>query len=128
MAIYQWHGVTVPERIILQPETISAADITGEQDAEVRRVMVERFGADRYIRESGAKIISKDDWGTLYRAEMPNDEALVMVNVINATPEPDGSFHDYWIRVEPSVKTPLDAIAWTFDMDPKVYAQIGVQT
>jgi len=115
--------VTIPERIILQPETIAAGEITAERNAEVRRVMLERYGQARYIRESGAQVVHRDDWGTLYRAELVDDEPLVMVNVLNATPEPDGSYHDFFLRVPPTVRTALEAVAWTFDMKPQEYAQ-----
>ena len=94
---------------------ITVKHIQTEENAEVRRVMLERFGQDRYIRESGAQKVSTDDWGTLWRTGLPGDEPLVMVEVINSTPEPDGSSKVYWIRVPPTARTPRGAIAWTFN-------------
>jgi hypothetical protein len=39
---------------------------------------------------------------------MANDEPLVMVKVVNSTPEMDGSFKDYFIRVDPNCRPMLD--------------------
>jgi len=112
--LYVWHGVTVPEIVIRQPERLTAAQIRDERNAEVRRVMLDRFGTDRYVREIGARKLSSDDFGTLWRADLRGDEPLVMVEVVNATAEPDGSFKDYWLRVPPTMRTAREAVAWTF--------------
>jgi hypothetical protein len=50
----------------------------------------------------------------LFRKELAGDEPLVMVKVVNATPEADGSFKDYFLRVPPTVQTAREAVAWTF--------------
>jgi hypothetical protein len=41
----------------------------------------------------------------------------VVVKVVNSTPEPDGSFKDYLLRVPPDIRTPREAVAWTFATD-----------
>ena len=116
------HGVRVPREVIESPETLNAEAIAGERNAEVRRVMIERFGLDRYIRDSGATQIEKDDWGTLWRAALPDDEPLVMVEVVNSTPEADGSFRTYFLRVPPTMKSAHQAVAWTFELPESTYA------
>jgi hypothetical protein len=108
------HGVRVPERVITGQ--FDARDITGEENAEVRRVMIERFGPGEYLRDAGAILVDESEWGKLWRAELADDEPLVMVEVVNSTPEPDGSFKDYWLRVPPTVATAHEAVAWTFDV------------
>ena len=44
---------------------------------------------------------------------------FLMVKVVNSTPEPDGSFKDYFIRVPPAFgdgqHTARSAVAWTFE-------------
>jgi hypothetical protein len=119
--IYSWHGATIPERVIDHPDTITVADIENQRNAEVRRVMIERFGMQRYIETSGAKEIHRDETGVLYRKEFLNDEALAMVKVINSTPESDGYFKAYFLRVPPTMKTAKEAVAWTFSIDPDRY-------
>jgi hypothetical protein len=58
---------------------------------------------------------------------MPGDEPLTMIEVRNATIEPDGSRRTFWLRVPPQVQTALEGVAWTFDLPPERY-QPQVQT
>lgn len=62
--LYAIHGVVVPERVVMAPETLTVAEIdaetNAETNAEVRRVMRERFGEGRYLRESGADLVAAD--------------------------------------------------------------------
>ncbi len=126
-SIFCWHGVRVPEEVMLRPQTLKPEQIIAESNAEIRRVMVERFGAERFLRESNARLVCQDDWGKLWRQELPRDEPVVMVEVVNSTPEPDGSFKNYMLRVPPTVKTPREAVAWTFELGPNDYVPV-VQT
>ena len=120
-AIYAVHGVRVPEYVIERPEEISPAKIDGEKNSEIRRVMLDRFGPGRYLRDTGTQAIHSDDFGSLYRREVPGDEPLVMVRVTNSTPEPDGSRRDYWLRVPPTISRAREAVAWTFAMKEEEY-------
>ncbi len=121
--VWAINGVFLPRYIVEEPETITVKQIQKEENAEVRRVMLERFGPDRYIQEAGAQEIGRDDFGILYRIEIPDDEPLVMVKVINSTAEPrpdkDGNmvFKDYWLRVPDTFTVPQEAIAWTFEKE-----------
>ena len=110
-AIYAVHGVRVPAHVIESPKSITVEEIEKETNAEVRRVMMERYGLDRYIKDSGAHKVHSDDWGTLWRKDVPDDEPLVMVEVLNSTPEPDGSFKTYFLRCDPQLR-PLPDPAW----------------
>lgn len=119
--IYAWHGIPVPKYVILHPERITAEAIQACTNIEVRRVMIERYGQERYLLDSGAQVVHEDRYGTLYRAPLRDDEPLTMVKVANATPEPDGTRKDYFIRVPPTMQTAHEAVAWTFEMRPKDY-------
>jgi hypothetical protein len=127
-SIYAIHGVRVPEDVVMQPEALTVERIESEQNAEIRRVMIDRYGQVRYLQDSGAKEIHRDDWGILYHKDIPDDEPMVMVKVVNSTPEPDGAFKDYFLRVPPHIDTALDAVAWTFGKSPSEYAALSVQT
>ena len=113
---YFWHGVLVTEQIVLNAETLTPELILSERNAEVRRVMIERFGAARLIQEAGAAKQHVDDFGTLWRLKISGDEDIVMVEVVNSTPEPDGSWKNYWLRVPPAMKTAREAVMWTHDL------------
>jgi hypothetical protein len=114
--VYAVHGVRVPKSVI--DNTFSLKDIEKEANAEVRRVMIERYGQSKYILDSGAKQVHSDDFGTLYVKELQGDEPIMMVKVVNSTQEADGSFKDYWIRVDPKayggIKTARAAVASTW--------------
>ena len=104
--------------------------------AEVRRIFIERYGLTRYLIDSGAKKIAEDEFGEIYCSELPGDEPLVMVKVINSTPEADGSSKPYFLRVHPELRlllpgenglgaaqqlTPLNAVASTFGLTGEEY-------
>ncbi len=120
-AYYIWHGVNVDRRIIEEPESITLAEIESTGNLELRRVLIERFGQARYLQESGAELMQEDECGILYRQQFEWDEALVMVKVINSTPEPDGTFKEYFLRVPPETSTAREGIAWTFGLDAEQY-------
>lgn len=124
-AVYAVHGVRLPEYVILHPEQITVQDIESERNAEIRRVKIERYGQAKYLKDSKAIKVQEDDFGVLYRKDIPGDEALVMVKVINSTPEPDEDgkpvFKDYFLRVPPTVKTAHEGVAWTFGKTPETY-------
>lgn len=79
-------------------------DIESERNAEIRRVKIERYGQSKYLLDSGARLLQTDDFGSLYRKDIEDDEPLVMVKVVNSTPETDGTFKDYFLRVDPQLR------------------------
>lgn len=103
-SVYAWHGVTVPADVILKPQDITVERIKGERNVEVRRVMLERYGFERFVADCGAKMIHKDEFGELYRQDLEGDEPLTMVRVRNSTPEPDGTFKHYFLAVHPELR------------------------
>lgn len=115
---YAVGGVVVDAYVVDNPEKITVADIEKESNAEVRRVKIDQYGQSRYLQDSGAEVVSEDDFGTLYRKNLGDDEPLMMVKVVNSTQEPDGTFKDYFIRVDPNayggLKTARQAIASTW--------------
>lgn len=119
--IYCIHGIEVEEKIVMRPDEITIKEIDEQSNAEVRRVMISKFGESKFLLKSKAKIIAKDEFGELYSRKMLNDEALTMIRVLNSTPEPDGSTKIYWLRVPPWVKTPQEGIGWTFNLKEKDY-------
>ena len=123
-ALWAWHGVRVPAWVITNPERVTVAHIHKEQNAEIRRVLLERYGYERFVLDSGAKAVHSDDFGTLYRTEFPDDEPLVCVSVLNSTPEPDGSTKRYARRVPPDTATAHAAVAWSFGLKPSEYRPV----
>ena len=142
-ALYSIHGVRVPWDIVENPETITAARIAKEKNAEVKRIMVQRMGPARWVTEMGLKPIHTDDWGSLYQS----DDATY-VKVVNSTLNDDGTADEYWLSVnrelrpirrnpatgkieygEPQKMTALNAVASTFSMTGREYkAQLQYQS
>lgn len=114
--VYAIHGVTVDKKIVERNFTVE--DIEKQTNVEVRRVMIDIYGRSQYILDSGAVKMHEDDWGSLYVKEQKNDVPIMMVKVVNSTQEPDGTFKDYWIRVDPNcyngIKTAKAAVASTW--------------
>ena len=84
--------------------------------------MIDRYGLEQFLIDANAAEVHRDDFGILYCKEIPGDELLVVVKVVNSTPEPDGSFKDYFLRVPPSMERARQAVAWTFGKEENEYS------
>lgn len=58
--LYAIHGVTVDEQTVLHPETFTMDDFQKQTNIEHRRIMVERYGVDKYLQACDAKPIDMD--------------------------------------------------------------------
>lgn len=138
--LYFVHDISVRKWMIEEKEKITVKMIDEEKNAETARVMREIYGWDRYLIDSGAKVVQEDEFGRLFRKEIPNDEPIVMVEVVNSSKEglwiKEGdmlTFHSdkneegqeyqkkYMLRVPPTVKTAREAVASTFGLQEKQY-------
>ncbi len=112
----RWRGVAIDERIAFRPEEITAEEVLSEQNAELRRVKLERMGFERFLSESEPELLDSDsDPGgerKLLRVELEDDEPLVCVSV-NC---PSTGRH-YLLRVPPAMTSCRQAIAWTAGFD-----------
>lgn len=136
---------------------ITADMITGEQNSEIRRIMLDRFGFERYVQEGGFRVFAKDNFGELLIKNIdsldwrPRRDSLVAVRVLNSTPDwhpatndkqencgherlrvkhhdvrcrhcgRAGHYRTYILRVPPNMRTPREAIAWTFGLEEHQY-------
>ncbi len=120
----RWRGVTIDERIAFSPQKIAAKEILAEPNAELRRVMMERMGFERFLNEANPEVLDSDvapgGWRKLFRVSLEGDEPLVCVSVGCPSTE-----RRYLLRVPPTMATCHQAVAWTagFD-DPNDYAPI----
>src|SRR5439155_17093732 len=57
--VLRWRVVPETPQIAFFPETISSPDILAERNAELRRVMIERVGFEKFLREVKAKEIGR---------------------------------------------------------------------
>lgn len=125
--VYAWKGINVDKHLIMNKRTLTIAEILAEPNAEIRRTMVEIYGESAYLMHSGAKLIHSDEYGRLYELKHANGDAMQMVRVTNSTPEPDGTFKEYFLSVPPTMTRARQAVAWTFGMAEHEYCPM-VQT
>ncbi|MBR9978304.1 MAG: hypothetical protein KFH87_09465 [Bacteroidetes bacterium] len=125
LEIYAWHGIEVAPAVILDPEQISLNDITDEYNTERRYVKIARYGIERYLRDRAAEIMHRDASGVLWKIhpdDSGSDTPILMVEVRNASPEPDGSHRHFFLRVPPTMRTAREAVAWTFGKSEDEYS------
>jgi Domain of unknown function (DUF6745) len=109
---WHWQGVGVPQYIVDDPARITISAIERMGSAEIRRIMIERYrhgeaiaGVAAFPRDAGAVRLDHDPiYGTLWRHDLPRTEPIVMVEVVNRSPEPDGLYKHYFLRVDPQLR------------------------
>jgi hypothetical protein len=111
-----WTGVPIDDRIAFHPETITAEEILNEANVELRRVLLERMGFERAMKEITAEEIDCDaDAGgvrRLLRIPIESDEPFVGLSVIDPS-----TGHHYMLRVPPWMETCRAAAAWVAGFD-----------
>lgn len=115
-SLYAMRGVILPRDIIEHPEAITVSQIEQTENVEIRMAMIDLYGAGRYLEDSGAVMIHKDESGELFRKEIAQGEPLVMVRVTNATADGNGTYRKFFLRVPPNIQTARAAVAWTFGL------------
>jgi hypothetical protein len=102
------HGVLMPAYAVVQPESITVQEIKAETNQEVRRLLIEQFGWDRYLSEAGATVIDRrknDVEATLEALAQCDGETLL----ICACPS---TARRYALRVPQQIKTCEQAQSW----------------
>ena len=120
----RWRGVPVDERMAFRPKTLSIGEILAERNAELRRVMIERFGFDRLMSAAQANVLDKDRNAggerQLLRVPTENDGPIVCVSVFCQS-----TGRQFFLRVPPTMTCSRSAIAWTAGFDnPTEYAPL----
>lgn len=112
----RWNGVNVTGQIAFHPETLTARQALGEENAELRRVMLERIGPERFVAEVQPEELDTDTdaGGTrrLLRVKIANDEPLIALEVRDPS-----TGRQYVLRVPPQITTCHWAAAWIAGFD-----------
>jgi len=146
--VYAYHGVTVSAQVIETPETITIEQIKKEENAEVRRCMVERMGWERFYVEAGMKVLHEDtlesNFPSIPVSELVSESARLVTSYRPGTEtaqllEAEGikDYEDrplrfvrltdpstgrqYTLRVLHSHTRCYEAIAWTFGKTEEQY-------
>jgi hypothetical protein len=120
---YAWKGILVSPWMIERPELVNVRTIAAAHDPQIRRCMIEIMTPARFIAEGGAYRVAQDDTGVLWRQRW-RWEAWAAVEVINGSPEPDGTFKHYFLQVPPTMRTAREAVAWTYGLTEQRYRPV----
>ena len=127
-SMWGWKGVEVPRRLIERPEAITLSSIDDEFNVQVRRCMIDIMTPARFVALGGAIRVAEDETGVLWRKFWLGYDAWAAVEVINATPEADGTHRHFFLQVPPDLRTPREAVAWTYGLSTKAYSNLIVRT
>jgi hypothetical protein len=126
---YFWHGVSIPAKLVEYPGIQNRDDITKEENAEVRRCMMEKLGSKRFAELLGIEEIHRSgidlDEIILYRTLEPDPtvgDHIQFVKVVCPSTR-----REYMLCVPPTITNALEAVAWTFGETPETYRPV-VQT
>lgn len=133
---FYWKGIFIEPSLWNNIDKMTAPEILNHPNAEIRRCLIEKIGYEKFLTRAKPKVLDEDKktGAILYRVEIPgeNEEPLVVIKVKDGTPMKDKEGNEtrkeYFLRVPPTIKSCLEAVAWTFDMDPKEYAKIEQET
>lgn len=106
---------------IIDPGSITADAVLKQDNVELRRIMLSLMGMENFVAQAKSTVL--DEWvdgggqpGKLLKIKQKNDEDIVLYQFTDASTYKVG-----FLRVPPTMKTCLEAVAWGFDIDPKVY-------
>ena len=104
------------EGLLLQGR-LTAQNIVRVRNAEIRHLLIEDMGYERFVQQLNPDIIDKDGERDLMRISFhQDDEPLYLVKVRCPS---TGAY--YTLRVPPTMKTAQEAVAWTFRLGSKDY-------
>lgn len=121
-----WRGFRVDSDVVFHPERLNPERILNEQNAEIRRLMLDRVGCEGLLKRVNAKTIDQDQ-------DPGGERRLVDVKLPAWSVQPrrfllchcPSTARAYLMRVPPAVPTCHAAAAWLagFD-DPNAYRPI----
>jgi len=119
-SVYAYHGVGLPEKYgKIHPEQWQSQWLLEEENAELRRVLIQGIGYARISQELQATPL--DDWReyTLLRINLNVDRE--QINLLKMTCPSTGYIH--CLRVPPYFQNAREAIRWVnWDIDPESFA------
>jgi hypothetical protein len=128
-SLYFWHGLRIPrshEWIIDEPGHITPEAIEREPNAELRRIMLEVSGFEKYLAARSARLVSADELHGFPRRLLEINvagERLRIVEVINGSLEPDGSRRKFHLGALRGSGTPHEAVAASYGIAPEYYRE-----
>lgn len=124
-SIYAWHGQTIPADWIEKKDQMDPATAINWPNVEQRRAAAEIIGWAKVLDQLKSKVIDKDgdpEIGELHEVNIPDigRERFLKVQC--------GTGRTFALPVPPTMKTALEAQAWTWGMDVKEFKRPEVRT
>lgn len=123
-SVYSWHGVRIPGAWINgNPPT--AAEALHWENTEQRRAACEIVGWVNILRQLDARTIDRDEdpmIGELVRVTIPDIGEEQFLRVLC------GTGREFALPVPPTVRTALEAQAWTYNVDEEIISALEVRT
>ena len=136
---WQYQGIIVPEKAIMEPGGITAKEVLAEPNAEIRRIMLIRMGLDKFVKDAGGKVLDTKiqpipvaTWKRMKlkpRAEPVLNELLHLqigngfehrvIRVVDPS-----TLREYILGVPTTVNTVDEALGWTFEMSAVEYGRM----
>lgn len=128
---YWLRGVPVKDRWIRHPKRIAIKEVRDETNAEVKsrltELYIEHNGHEQFIEKMRATLLDQTKRGKLWGVKDGTEErrglqySYTMAEVVNSSPEPDGTYKTYYLTTPPEMRDADEAVAWTFFMTKKEY-------
>ncbi|MBD2122514.1 hypothetical protein H6F68_16620 [Trichocoleus sp. FACHB-262] len=114
--VLRWRGVQVSDRLAFEPQLMTGQDILNTENVELRRVLIERLGYERFLQQVGGVIRDADtDKGgdrQLICVAFEDDEPLMVLRVTCPS-----TGHIHILRVPPDMRSCHQAAAWVAGFD-----------
>jgi hypothetical protein len=119
-SVYVYQGVMLPEKYgRLHPNQWEARWLLEEQNAELRRVLIQGIGYSRICQELEAKEI--DSWREYNLLEIVQNVDVEPIHLLKMTCPSTGYIHAS--RVPPDIESAREAVSWiNWGVDPEEFA------
>ncbi len=121
--IYANHGVSLPQKYgEIHPKKWHSTWLIEEENAEIKRVLIQGIGYEKICQELKAKTI--DSWQEYTLLEIVNQIDIETIHLLKMTCPSTGFIHV--LRVPPNIKSARNAICWiNWGID---YEKFSIQT
>lgn len=111
---YYWKGIYIPKKLWREANDMTLKEILKISNVELRRCILEKVGLEKFNKE--AEVLDKDHDAKLMKIEIPNDEPVVFMRLLNSTQEENGVRKEYHIRVPPDTNSVRAGKTWINDI------------
>jgi hypothetical protein len=112
-------GICLPEEIsdLIKSGRLTAQHVLKAKNTSVRRICLEELGYERFLSQSGGRVIDEEDDCELIRIDWHKREEPI--SLVKVKCPSTGAF--YTLRVPPAMETVKEAVAWTFGLNGNEY-------